>query len=411
MKQTEVVIIGAGQAGLAVSRLLTERGVDHVVLERGRTAERWRSRRWRSLRLLTPNWMTRLPGWRYGGPEPSGFMPATDVVRYLEAYAGSFAAPVLPDARVDMVRRAAGGFVVDSTAGSFTARGVVIATGACQQPAVPLLAAGLNPDIRQLTPDSYATPDELPPGGVLVVGASASGTQLADELHRAGRHVVLAVGRHTRATRRHRGRDYLWWLDAMRVLDRPLAPHRRRPEPSWQLVGDHRRTVDLPSLAERGVRLAGRLATVEGHTVVFDDSLPVTTAAADARFRRMLSRIDDFAEATGLDRDIEPADGAAIRRVGGPGVERIDTGEFGSVLWATGYRRRYSWLQVPVCDARGEIIQVNGGTPAPGLFVVGLPNQTRHCSSFLDGVRFDAQLVVDSLVDSVLPATGAGRAS
>jgi len=411
MRQTEVVIIGAGQAGLAVSRLLTERGVDHVVLERGRTAERWRSRSWRSLRLLTPNWMTRLPRWRYGGPEPSGFMPAADVVRYLEAYAGSFAAPVLPDARVDVLRHAAGRFVVDSTAGSFTARGVVIATGACQQPAVPLLAAGLHPGIRQLTADAYADPDVLPPGGVLVVGASASGTQLADELHSAGRHVVLAVGRHTRATRRYRGRDYLWWLDAMHVLDRPLDPHRRRPEPSWQLVGDHRRTVDLPSLAGRGVRLAGRLAGMEGHRLVFDDSLPVSAAAADARFRRLLSRIDDFAEATGLDQDIEPADGAAIRRVGGPGVERVDAREFGTVIWATGYRRRYSWLQVPVCDARGEIIHVNGSTPAPGLFVVGLPNQTRHSSTLIDGVRFDAQIVVDSLVNSVLPVTGVGRAS
>ena len=411
MRQTEVVIIGAGQAGLAVSRLLTERGVDHVVLERGRTAERWRSRSWRSLRLLTPNWMTRLPRWRYGGPEPSGFMPAADVVRYLEAYAGSFAAPVLPDARVDVVRREFGHFVVDSNAGSFTARGVVIATGACQQPAVPLLAAGLHPGIRQLTADAYADPDVLPPGGVLVVGASASGTQLADELHSAGRHVVLAVGRPTRATRRYRGRDYLWWLDAMHVLDRPLDPHRRRPEPSWQLVGDHRRTVDLPSLAGRGVRLAGRLAGMEGHRLVFDDSLPVSAAAADARFRRLLSRIDDFAEATGLDQDIEPADGAAIRRVGGPGVERVDAREFGTVIWATGYRRRYSWLQVPVCDARGEIIHVNGSTPAPGLFVVGLPNQTRHSSTLIDGVRFDAQIVVDSLVNSVLPVTGVGRAS
>ena len=411
MRQTEVVIIGAGQAGLAVSRLLTDGGVDHVVLERGRTAQRWRSRRWNSLRLLTPNWMTRLPGWRYGGKEPSGFMPAADVVRYLAKYAESFAAPVLPDARVDVVHRAAGHFVVDSTAGCFTARGVVIATGACEQPAVPSLAGGLPAGLRQLTPDTYTNPDDLPPGDVLVVGASAAGTQLADEIHRAGRDVVLAVGRHTRATRRYRGLDYLWWLDAMHVLDHPLDPHRRRQEPSWQLVGDDRRSVDLPSLAGRGVRLAGRLVGFEGGRMLFDDSLPATAATADARFERMLGRIDAFAATTGLDREIETTDRAPMRRVDRPGLDRVHAGDVGTVIWATGYRRRYPWLQVPVCDARGEIIQVNGSTPAPGLFVVGLPNQTRHASTFIDGVRFDARTVVDALMNSVLPVTGWGWAS
>src|SRR6478735_5833897 len=222
MLHTEVVIIGAGQAGLAVSKGLTDAGVEHVVLERGRTAERWRSQRWDTLRLLTPNWMSRLPGWSYRGNDPAGFMPAGEVADYLGAYADSFDAPVVHDAAVRSVRLRAGRYQVVSDAGCFSSASVVIATGYCDLPAVPEIAASVHPSIRQLTPDRYHSTYDVPDGRVLIVGASATGVQLADELAGAGRDVVVAVGRHTRMPRRYRGFDIMWWLDAMGVLDRQL---------------------------------------------------------------------------------------------------------------------------------------------------------------------------------------------
>lgn len=308
MHRTSVVIIGAGQAGLAVSYLLTAASVDHVVLERGRTAESWRSRRWDSLRLLTPNWMSRLPGWSYGGRDPAGFMPAGSVAEHLTRYADSFAAPVVPGADVRSVRWRDGGYLVVSDAGCWTAKSVVIATGYCDEPAVPRIAGELHPTIVQLTPDRYRNPDNVPDGGVLVVGASATGVQLADELAGAGRDVVLAVG-----------------------LDAEIDP-ATRPAPSVPL----RRPFPAARL---GLRANG------------------------------------------------------IR----------------SVIWATGYRRRYPWLHLPVLDASGEIRHKAGRTPAAGLVVVGMSGQTRRNSTFLDGVRHDAALVVDHLTNEVLAGPGIGR--
>jgi putative flavoprotein involved in K+ transport len=255
MLRTQVVIIGAGQAGLAVSRLLSDIGVEHVVLERGRTGERWLSQRWNSLRLLTPNWMSRLPGWAYRGGDPAGFMPAADVAGYLNSYAESFGAPVIHDAAVRSVRRRAGRYLVVSEAGYFSAAAVVIATGYCAQPAVPAIAAAVDPSIAQITPDRYRSPADVPQGRVLIVGASATGVQLADELATAGRDVVLAVGRHSRMPRRYRGMDVMWWLDSMGVLDRQLQNGESAPpvEPSLQLVGSTTgRAVDLTALAARG---------------------------------------------------------------------------------------------------------------------------------------------------------------
>ena len=285
MFHTRVLIIGAGQAGLSVSKQLTDAGVDHVILERGRTAERWTSQRWDSLRLLTPNWMSRLPGWSYRGSDPSGFMSGVEVAEYLTGYAGSFGAPIIHGAEVSSVRRRGGGYRVVSDAGIWSAAAVVIATGYCDRPAVPSVAGTLHPSVRQITPDLYRNPGDVPDGRVLVVGASATGAQLADELATAGRDVVLAVGRHTRVPRRYRGMDIMWWLDSMGVLDRQLttAQIARRPEPSLQIVGStDGREVDLPSLAERGVRLTGRVTGASGRELTFADDLVATAAAADS---------------------------------------------------------------------------------------------------------------------------------
>ena len=399
MTRTGVVVVGAGQAGLAVSHLLAGRGIDHVVLERGRAAQAWAAHRWESLRLLTPNWMSRLPGRTYDGADPDGFMSAGEVAGYLTDYARPL--PVVQGAQVLSVRRRDRGYRVESTAGSWVAPVVVVATGACQQPNVPRIAGGLHPSVRQLTPDRYRNPDSVPDGEVLVVGAGATGVQLADELAAAGRDVVLAVGRHSRMPRRYRDRDIMWWLDALGTLHRPLDQSRRRPAPSLQLRAD--RPLDLDALAGRGVRLAGRLDAVDGRFATFVDDLTATAAEADARQQRLLTRIDSFAAATGVDAPAEPHP-RPTPTTAAPGRLAVRT-----LIWATGYRRNYPWLHVPVLDRTGEITQVDGATPAPGLFVVGLPNQTRRSSTFLDGVRFDAELVVDAAAPHL--STAAGRLS
>jgi putative flavoprotein involved in K+ transport len=417
MFHTRVVIIGAGQAGLAVSKQLSDAGVDHVVLERGRTAERWTSQRWDSLRLLTPNWMSRLPGWSYRGTDPSGFMAAVEVAEYLTAYADSFGAPIIHGAEVRSVRLRGAGYQVVSDAGIWSSAAVVMATGYSDQPAIPEWAGVLHPSIRQITPDLYRNPGDVPDGRVLVVGASATGAQLADELAAAGRDVVLAVGRHTRVPRRYRGMDIMWWLDSMGMLDRPLTPAQlaRRPEPSLQIIGStDGREVDLPSLAERGIRLTGRVTGAGGRELTFAEDLASTVAAADSRLDRLLGRIDHFAATTGLDHEIDPPNRPRLLadqpEAGGAWQPPQKVDGVRAVIWATGYRRAYPWLHVPVLNAAGEIQHSAGRTPALGLLVIGVRSQTRRSSTFLDGVRHDAALVVDHLMNGAL-AGSARRAS
>ncbi|MFW6051639.1 MAG: flavin-containing monooxygenase [Myxococcota bacterium] len=400
MGRTDVIVIGGGQAGLAMSRCLSDRGIEHVVLERGRVGERWRSERWASLRLLTPSWQSRLPGFRYQGPDPNGFMRASEVVALLNGYARSFAAPVQDRTTVLRVEGAAGGYVVTTDRGVWWAPNAVLATGECDVPAVPAMARRLAPAVRQLVPSRYRGPDQLPAGeGVLVVGASATGLQLADEIHRSGRPVVLSVGRHTRVPRCYRGHDIMWWLDRMGVLDEradqvaDLQASRRQP--SLQLVGrPDRRSLDLGVLQERGVLLAGRAIDAEGGSVRFAEDLARTTAAADEKLRRLLGRIDAFADAGGAGgKAPRPVVPDPVLPAPGPTVLRLRDAGIRTVLWATGYRRDYRWLGVPVLDARGELRHRGGVTPAPGLYALGLRFMRRRNSNFIDGVGDDARVL------------------
>ena len=268
MPTTDTVVIGAGHAGLAVSNRLTAAGRDHVVLDRGQGEERWRSERWDSLHLLTPNWMTRLPGWSYTGPDSEGYMAARQFISHLERYAESFAAPVLTGTTVLAVTRTARGYRVVTDQGSWNTRHVVVATGPWGKPRVPDCIESHAGDLHVTTASAYRNPDALPDGGVLVVGASSSGVQIADELARTGRHVALAVGRHTRMPRRYRGMDIFWWLERTgrlsRTIDDVRDPVAARNEPSLQLMGRNEadrfaESLDLASLAGRGVRVAGRV--------------------------------------------------------------------------------------------------------------------------------------------------------
>lgn len=404
MRRADCVVIGAGQAGLAMSRSLADRGVDHVVLERGRVAERWRSERWESLRLLTPNWQSRLPGFQYDGPDPDGYMSMPEVVAYFERYAASFGAPVRDGVDVRGVRGAAGGFRLETTAGAWQASSVVVATGYADRPWVPPVAARFPEAVAHVVPTTYRRPDRLPDGGVLVVGASASGIQLADELSRAGRAVTIAVGQHTRLPRRYRGQDIMWWLDRLGVLDETVDHvydvEISRDQPSLQLVGhaDHR-TLDLASLRRRGVRVVGRLLDVRGPIAQFDDDLVATTAAADFKLASLLARVDGFITTQGLAAPPAPAfEPHCLEFVDADTHVDLVRDGIRTVLWATGFRRQYPWLHVPVLDARGEIRHDGGVTPEAGLYVLGLHFQRRRNSSFIDGVGADAQALADHLV-------------
>jgi putative flavoprotein involved in K+ transport len=414
MRHVDTVIVGGGQAGLAMSRCLTQRGLDHVVLERGRVAERWRTERWDSLRLLTPNWQSRLPGYRYAGADPDGYMTMPEVVSFLEGYARSFAAPVEEGTTVRQVEAVAGGYRVTTDFSVWHASNVVIATGYCDVPFRPEMADRLPADVRQVVPTRYRNPGELPEGGVLVVGASASGIQLADEIHASGRAVTLAVGRHTRLPRRYRGRDILWWFDAMGLFDQGAEDvydlEIAREQPSLQLVGrpDHR-TLDLPLLERRGVRLTGRAIGIDGTRVTLDDDLVKHTAGADVKLATLLSRIDDYVEKSDLGEQVgapEPFE-PFLWPAEAPTEIDLRTEGIRTVVWATGFRRRYPWLKVPVLDARGEIRHDGGVTPAPGLDVLGLNFLRRRKSTFIDGVGDDARDLADHILarPSAVPAT------
>jgi putative flavoprotein involved in K+ transport len=410
MRAVDTLVIGAGQAGLAMSRCLTDAAVDHVVLDRGRLGERWRSERWDSLRLLTPNWATRLPGWSYTGDDPHGFMRAGELVEYFERYAASFGAPVIEDSPVTALRRTDEGFVVHTEDSSWRAERVVLATGWCDQPRIPTLANRLATTFTQVTPSSYRSPGQLPAGAVVVVGASASGVQIADELAAAGRDVVLAVGRHSRVPRRYRGLDIWWWMDQLgtfaKTIDKVSDVERARREGSLQLVGrsDHR-DVDLPTLQARGVTLAGRLVGIDGARARFADDLAATTADAADRLQRILGDIDRYIATSGLENEVlPPAPIASITHGNEPRQLDLRSRGVSTVVWATGFTRPYPWLHVPVLDRAGEIHQRRGLTPVPGLYVLGQRFQHRRDSNFIDGVRHDAAYVAELICRGRQPA-------
>ena len=415
------VVVGAGHAGLAASRCLTERSIDHVVLERGEVANSWRRERWDSLRLLTPNWQTRLPGLRYDGGRPDDFMTTAEVVAFVSRYANVTNAPVRTQTTVTSVTRVDDGYHVVTDRGEFRARCVLIASGACNIAQVPALRDALPPSILSLSPLEYRNPQQLPDGGVLIVGASATGVQFADEIRRSGRRVVLSTGEHVRLPRTYRGRDVLWWMDASGVWNQRYDEiddlTRARKLPSPQLVGTPERiTLDLNALSAAGVEIVGRLAAIRDGRALFSGGLANLFALADLKMNRLLETFDEWARddarvarATdvaaadagdpGAAADLAPPERFEPTRV--PDKPRLDLdlrdGAIQTVIWATGFRPDYRWLNVPVLDAKGQLRHDGGVVDSPGLYVVGLPVLRRRKSSFIHGAEDDARDLTDHL--------------
>jgi putative flavoprotein involved in K+ transport len=414
IKASEVAIIGGGQAGLALSYLLTELGRPHVILEQRRVVESWRTKRWDSLRLIAPNWSMMLPGFAYPGDDPDGFMAKDEVIQHLVSYAGSFGAPVLEGSRVTSVERRSINerFLLRTEDGTLEADQVVLATGALQQPKLPPEATELPATISQIVAAEYRNPEMLARGGVLVVGSGETGCQVAEELARSGRDVYLSGGRSWWAPRRYRGRDISAWLRLTgwferQVQDLPPGAHAGRPNPQLTGAGGGH-DINAHSLARDGVQLCGRLRGISEGTAFFTDDLTANVVSADTEARKLLESIDRVIETQQLDAPAE--DVPPDLRPGGRGPAasadenrsaplELDLGKtkIGTVIWATGYRPDFTWVRLPFLDADGYPMQRRGVTSVEGLYVLGLDWLHTAKSGLFAGITDDASYLASAI--------------
>ncbi len=397
-RNIDVAVIGAGHAGLAISYCMSESAIDHVVLERGEIANSWCHERWDSLTLLTPNWQCKVPGHRYSGNDPDGFMAVSQLIDFINEYAAVTSAPVETNTAVTAVRLYDGEYRLTTQDTEWQCRAVVIASGACNIPSIPAVAELVPANIETITPHQYRSPVQLPPGGVMVVGASATGLQLAEEIHQTGRPVTIAVGEHVRMPRIYRSRDILWWLDRVGIADErydevdDVVRARRLPSP--QLVGTpDKTTLDLNAMTDKGVKLTGRLMGFNNDVAYFSGSLKNVCALADLKMNRMLNTIDEWVEDYDDASLYDPRQRFDSTRVEDSPPLTLDLKHEGiqTILWATGFRPDYSWLDVPVLNYKGMIRHDGGVAESPGMYVIGLPVLRRRKSSFIHGVEDDAR--------------------
>jgi putative flavoprotein involved in K+ transport len=400
----DTLIIGGGQAGLAMSHMLSQRGCANVVLERHRIAERWRTERWDGLRFQFPNWSIHLPDFPFAHSHPDGFATSDEIVKYLTAYADFVAASVRCGIAVKALRRrdSSFGFVADTSDGLIEAANVVVATGPYQRPIIPTLLSH-DDAIFQVHASRYRRPEQLPSGAVLVIGSGASGAQITEELILAGRQVYLSVGRHRRMPRRYRGRDLIWWLSALGLDQTPVE--KRGPDRSLPLItgayGGH--TIDFRQLAAQGVRLLGHVKGAHDGWLDIAPDLAASLAHGDAAYTGFLDMVDAHIERNGLDI---PHDRTARAKLPDPPylVEQLlrlnlSAAGIGAVIWATGYGFDFSWIDVPVLDARGEPLHRRGVTDEPGMYFLGLQWLSKMNSSFLSGVGDDAAHLADHIAE------------
>ena len=387
------MVVGAGQAGLAASRHLTERGVEHVVLERGRVGQTWRAQRWDSFVLNTPNWAQQLPGFVYDGPDPDAFAPTEEVIGYLEDYAASFAAPVRENVSVTRLCAASDGYELDTSEGPVRARAVIVATGAYQRPTPSPLRAAAPRGIFQQHTSEYRNPAALPDGAVLVVGSGQSGCQVAEDLLDAGRDVYLSVGACPWLPRRHRGRDVTYWLVETGMADQTVDT---LPSPSALVAcnptvsgteGGH--DCNPLTLAARGGVPVGRLEGFRGARALFAGDLAANIAAGIEWVANLVMRFDEHA---GVGHEPRPTEAPDL-----PDVRELDLAGVGAIVWATGFRPDYGWIELPVLDDSGRPVHRRGLTERPGLAFVGMHWQHKRKSSLFLGVGEDAEHVVSQL--------------
>jgi putative flavoprotein involved in K+ transport len=406
-EQIETVIIGGGQAGLSLSYYLTQQRRAHVVLERGRPAETWRSQRWDSFTLVTPNWMTQLPGFTYQGEDPDGFLSHDEIVLTLEGYAQSFRAPLRCGIQATSVRLEAegNGYLVETSDGSFEASNVVLATGGFPHPRLPQVSTAIPVNIKQLHSSQYRRPGRLPSGAILVVGSGQSGSQIAEELHQSGRQVYLCVSRCGRSPRRYRGKDVMWWVNQMGGYDRTVDS---LPSPAARFVchpdltgkdGGHE--INLRQLASDGVVLLGRLQAIQGSRAILAPDLEENLGRADAQAMQLMQAIDNFVLRTGMDVPVDNSSEDALP-VWIPPAEPILEQDLyaagvSTIIWATGFRLDFGWVHVPVFDEAGAPLQQRGVTSSPGLYFLGLPWLYKEKSALLFGIGEDAAYLASAI--------------
>lgn len=400
-----VVIVGGGQAGLSMSYCLKEKGVDHIIFEKNQIANAWRSQRWDSFCLVTPNWQCQLPGYPYQGNDPEGFIKRDEIVQYIESYASSFNPPIKEGVEVLNLRRSDRGiFTVTTSSGEYTADQVVVAIGAYHQPKIPKIAERLPDGILQVHSSRYKNPESLPDGAVLVIGTGQSGCQIAEDLHLAGRKVHLSVGSAPRSPRRYRGKDAVEWLDMMGYyelsIDRHPQKEKVRNKANHYLTGrDGGREIDLRRFALEGMELHGRLKSISSNKLEFLNDLKQNLDGADAVYESIKKTIDNFIETNQIAAPTEPpyypvwqpADDAD------PMLD-LDIANITAVIWCTGFQSDFSWLEIPVFDGKGYPAHDRGVTEVRGLYFLGLPWLYTWGSGRFSGIARDAAYLADYIM-------------
>jgi putative flavoprotein involved in K+ transport len=409
--EVDVAIVGGGQSGLSLSYYLKQRGIDHLVIEKHDLVHGWRTQRWDSFTLVTPNWQCKLPGWPYAGPDPDGFMKKDEIIDYLQGFVGHVDAPTITGTAVHQLAINDEGYTLVTHRGTLRAKQVVIASGAYHEPVIPRLAERLPTDILQLHSEQYRNPAALPEGGVLVVGNGQSGSQIAEDLHLAGRKVTLALGDAPRCARFYRGKDVVTWLAEMGYYDMPVDRHPLREgvrdNTNHYVTGrDGGRDIDLRKFAHEGMALYGLLTGLDGETLQFAPTVKKALDDADAVYNRINATIDQYIDAQGL--DAPPP--SVYTPVWEPHEERtrLNLREAGitSIIWCIGFRPDYQWVQAPVFTGNGTPAHRRGVTVQPGLYFIGLPWLHTWGSGRFSGVALDAQYLAEQIECHAAYTTG-----